>query len=71
MKYILSTLGILGVLTLSLSLLSLDTIENASPTQIKTKSTLVKGINPNKDYFFSGEKVPEHNLEVRERLERE
>ncbi|MBL0292720.1 MAG: lytic transglycosylase domain-containing protein [Saprospiraceae bacterium] len=71
MKYILSTLGILGVLTLSLSLLSLDTIENASPTQIKTKSTLVKGINPNKDYFFSGEKVPVHNLDVRERLERE
>ena len=70
-KYILSTLGILGVLTLSLSLLSLDTIENASPTQIKTKSTLVKGINPNKDYFFSGEKVPVHNLDVRERLERE
>ena len=71
MKYILSTLGILGVLTLSLSLLSLDTIDNASPTQIKTKSTLVKGINPNKDYFFSGEKVPVHNLDVRERLERE
>jgi membrane-bound lytic murein transglycosylase D len=71
MKYILSTLGILGVLTLSLSLLSLDTIKNASPTQPKAKTTLIKGINPNKDYFFSGEKVPVHNLDVRERLERE